>query len=68
MEPRPPIDRIQAVLGLALIATVFACGVVDPLGGSKPLAIQRFVAVPPEVATGSPSGGSVFNRHQVFRR
>jgi hypothetical protein len=55
MEPRLPSHRALLGAGAALIATAFACGFVDPSGGSKPLAIQRFIAVPPAVAAGSPT-------------
>jgi hypothetical protein len=55
MESRPPLRYAVAALGLVLAVIAFACGFVDPSGSSKPLAIQRFIAVPPEVPAGSPT-------------
>ena len=57
MEPSSPSHRrIAVAVALVLTALAFACGFVDPTGGSaKPLAIQRFIAVPPEVAAGTPT-------------
>jgi hypothetical protein len=48
-----PFSRRWLFAGLALTALAIACGFVDPSASSKPLAIQRFIAVPPEVAAGS---------------
>ena len=57
MEPSSPSHRrIAVAVALVLTALAFACGFVDPTGTSaKPLAIQRFLAVPPEVAAGTPT-------------
>ena len=55
MEHRPPGLRALAFVGLALVAAAFACRFVDPSGAGKPLAIQRFIAVPAAVAAGSSS-------------
>ena len=56
MEPSSPSHRWIAAVALVLTAMAFACGFVDPTGGSaKPLAIQRFIAIPPEVAAGTPT-------------
>lgn len=41
-----------AVLGLVLVAALAGCRFIDPSETDKPLAIQRFVAVPDEIATG----------------
>ena len=51
---RFPSGRVFIVSGLLLLAAI-GCGFVPPLGGEKGLAIQRFIAVPSEVAEGSPT-------------
>lgn len=57
MEPRPHRHRTVVALSLMLAAAAFACGFMknplEPSGDSKPLAIQRFIAVPSSVAPGS---------------
>jgi hypothetical protein len=53
MQLQPFSRRRALVAGLALTAVAVACGFVDPSASSKPLAIQRFIAVPPEVAAGT---------------
>ena len=53
MQPRPSSWRTVAAVGLGLAAIGTACGFVNPSGDSKPLAIQRFIAVPASVTPGS---------------
>ena len=55
MAPHRPFPRTVAALGLALAAIAFACGFVNPSGDGdgKPLAIQRFIAVPATVSAGA---------------
>ena len=51
---RYPIPSRRAVAGLLLVASVAGCGFVPtPSGHDTPLAIQRFIAVPAEVAAGA---------------
>jgi hypothetical protein len=53
MEPHRPSYRAVAAVTLVLAVTAFACGFINPTADSKPLAIQRFIAVPAAVAPGS---------------
>jgi hypothetical protein len=54
MTDRPP--SLARVAGLLLLTCTPGCGLVQgPLGEGAPLAIQRFIAVPAEVAPGSPT-------------
>ena len=55
MESPRPSSRTVAALGLAAAAVIaIGCGFVNPISGdSKPLAIQRFIAVPATVAPGA---------------
>jgi hypothetical protein len=55
MEHCPSRPRTLVLLGVALVATAFACRFVDPSGEGKPLAIQRFIAVPAAVGAGASS-------------
>jgi hypothetical protein len=54
MVSRPLTRRSTALFAaLLLTALAIACGFIPSSATSKPLAIQRFIAVPPEVASGS---------------
>jgi len=53
MVPHSLRPRLAGLIGVALGALAVACGLVQPNSSTKPLAIQRFIAVPPEVAAGA---------------
>jgi hypothetical protein len=55
MLRRRPFQGAVAALGLGLFATALACGFVQPSGEGNPLSIQRFIAVPAEIAAGTPA-------------
>ena len=45
--------RKAAILMLVLVAALAACRFIDPSETDKPLAIQRFVAIPTEIEAGA---------------
>jgi hypothetical protein len=46
-------SRKSVVLGLVLVAALAGCHFIDPSETDKPLAIQRFVAVPSDIEAGA---------------
>ena len=52
---RPSPSRRAAVCGIVLVVALSGCRFIDPSQTDKPLAIQRFIAVPSEVEAGAPT-------------
>jgi hypothetical protein len=48
-----PFPRRDVLIGTVIVAGIAACGFIKPSDTAKPLAIQRFIAVPGEIDAGA---------------